>query len=130
MAAKQIKMALGALVIGVIAIAASVTRGQDEQLSPARVREALGEGIKLYKNHDYDTAARAFAIAQAGQQHLTPDQKQDLADFGAQNAAALKGRAEKNTQLQQATLAVTQGRTQEAKQLLSGLSANQYLTPA
>ncbi len=94
------------------------------------MREALRQGIELFKNREFEKAAPFFGIAQAGQQTLAPPELQDLATFSAQNAIALKSRQEGAAQLQQAELALKQGRAQEAGQFLNALNGNQFLTPA
>lgn len=126
MAAKHVRMALGALVLGAMIFAVPPARGQDE----TRVREALRQGIDLCKSGDYEKAAPFFLSAKAGEQCLTPTELKDLADFSMRNAAALMGRQEGAVQLQKAELAVKEGRPKEAAQILGGLKANQYLTPA
>ena len=56
---------------------------QDDAASPARVRDALRQGIELHKSRDYEKAAPFFDFAKTGEKSLTAPELKDLAAFSA-----------------------------------------------
>jgi type II secretory pathway component GspD/PulD (secretin)/tetratricopeptide (TPR) repeat protein len=99
-------------------------------VGPLRVHSALNSGIDCYRRADYEGASALFQQAQAGQDELSADERQELANLLRLNSAALMARQQGSEQLQQAAGAVEAGRIAEAKDLLKAISTNQFLTPA
>jgi type II secretory pathway component GspD/PulD (secretin)/tetratricopeptide (TPR) repeat protein len=97
---------------------------------PLRVHSSLNSGIDCYRRADYEGAAALFQQAQTGQDELSSDERQELANLVRLNSAALMARQQGSEQLQQAAGAVEAGRIAEAQNLLKAISTNQFLTPA
>jgi type II secretory pathway component GspD/PulD (secretin)/tetratricopeptide (TPR) repeat protein len=97
---------------------------------PLRVHSALNSGIDCYRRADYEAAAALFQQAQTGQDELSADERQELANLFRLNSAALMARQQGSEQLQQAAGAIEAGRIAEAQNLLKAISTNQFLTPA
>ena len=98
--------------------------------SPARIRAAVKSANDAYKRGDYDAATKLFVEAQAGQELLTKNERQDLASLIQQNQVALKERQEGKALLQKADQALRKGDDKEAAALLRNATSNQYLSAA
>jgi type II secretory pathway component GspD/PulD (secretin) len=97
---------------------------------PLRVHSALNSGIDCYRRADYERAASFFEEAQAGQEELSPDERQELSNLVRLNKVALMARQQGAEQLQQAVAASEAGRVSEAEGHLKAIATNQFLTPA
>ena len=97
---------------------------------PLRVHSALNSGIDCYRRADYEKAASFFEEAQAGQEELSPDERQELSNLIRLNKVALTARQQGAEQLQQAASAFEAGRVSEAEGHLKAIATNQFLTPA
>jgi type II secretory pathway component GspD/PulD (secretin) len=95
---------------------------------PTGVHSAFNNGIDCYRRAEYERADKFLKLAQAGQEDLTPDERQELANLLRINETALKGRREGAEQLRQAELAIKAGRLAQGEQLLRSLTTNQFLT--
>jgi type II secretory pathway component GspD/PulD (secretin) len=91
---------------------------------------ALTGAIESQRRGDYDTADVLLRDAQAGQEELSPTERQELARAVQTNAAVLKVRREAGEMLRQADKALMEGKAQQAADLLKAVAANeQYLAP-
>jgi type II secretory pathway component GspD/PulD (secretin) len=123
-----VSLALGAL----IAYAISEMGGAwvHAQARPSRARSALTTGIDCLRKGDLELAAQFFQQAQAGEEDLSPAERQELASRLQYVETALKSRSDGNDQLRKAEDAAKSNRTQEALNLLKEVSANPDLKQA
>jgi Flp pilus assembly secretin CpaC len=106
----------------------SSTLGQAASAWRASAHAALSRGIESYQQGDYETAATAFAQAQAARRDLSPGEQQELDTMVQRNTAALQAQRAGDAQLHQAEQAIHLGRRQEAEALLRHVATNQFLT--
>jgi len=97
----------------------------DSQARPSRVHVAFHSAIDSYRRGDYELAAIYFQQAQAGQEDVTPAERKEMTSWLQLNSTALQARRDGANQLRQAEQAFRQGRTQDAVNLLKGVSRNQ-----
>ncbi len=95
-----------------------------------RLRELLKSGLDHYKSGDYEGAAKFFSQVQQGQSDLSPTERNDLKNFMQKNGDALAAQHEGHTQVRQAKDALQRGNPLAARDLIKGLTANQYLSAA
>jgi type II secretory pathway component GspD/PulD (secretin)/tetratricopeptide (TPR) repeat protein len=100
------------------------------QSRPARVHDALRMAMDAYRRGDYELAATYFQQAKAGQEDLTPAERQDLTNWLKLNGTALQARRDGARQIRLAEEAARQGRNQEALTLIKGLAPNQQFLTA
>jgi type II secretory pathway component GspD/PulD (secretin) len=92
---------------------------------------ALTGAIESQRRGDYDTADVLLREATAGQEELSPIERQELARAVQANAVVTKARREAGEMLRQADKALLEGKAGQAAELLKAVAANeQYLTPA
>jgi type II secretory pathway component GspD/PulD (secretin) len=97
---------------------------------PSQIHNALSNAINSYQQGDYETAATYLKQAQAGQDDLSPSERQELASLVRNNGVALTRRRQAAEQLERAHAAMSGGRTREAEELLRAVRPNQYLSSA
>ncbi|MBL8798595.1 MAG: hypothetical protein JNM56_32160 [Planctomycetia bacterium] len=95
-----------------------------------RAHQQLTVGISSLRQGDYELAATFFQQAKAGEEDLSPTERQELASRMQFVEMALKARQDGADQLKQAEDAVKDNRTQDALTLLRQVTTNQYLKPA
>jgi type II secretory pathway component GspD/PulD (secretin) len=100
------------------------------QARTTRAHQQLTVGISSLRQGDYELAATFFQQAKAGEEDLSPTERQELASRLQFVEMALKSRQDGADQLKQAEAEVKANRTQEALALLRQLTTNQYLKPA
>src|SRR5437879_4550716 len=86
--------------------------------SRPRAQTALSAAIESNRRGDYEQAALLFAQAQAGKGELSAKEQEELTSWLFLNNTALQARRDGTKLLQQAELAVRDGRTQQADELL------------
>ncbi len=97
---------------------------------PTGVHSAFNNGIDCYRRADYERAEKFLKLAQAGQEDLTPQERQELANLLRINETALKGRREGTAQLRLAERAIQAGQLADGERLLRPLATNQFLAAA
>jgi type II secretory pathway component GspD/PulD (secretin) len=97
---------------------------------PSRVHNAFRLGTECYRKSDYERAASYFQEAQAGQDTLSVEDRQSLAQWLDLNNSALRARRDGAKQLRDAEAALKKGRTQEAQALLKAVTQNQAFLAA
>jgi type II secretory pathway component GspD/PulD (secretin) len=105
------------------------TAGQATPRS-ARAYSDLSSGIDGYRRGDYAGAAAFFQKAQAGQEYLSADRRQELTKYTALNNAALQARRKGAEQLRGAEAALKAGKGAEAEALLKAVTVNQFVAAA
>lgn len=96
---------------------------------PSRARIQLATGIDWLRRGDLELASSFFQQAKAGEDDLTPAEKEELLNRIQYVEMAVKARKDGNEQLRRAEEAVKANRTQEALSLLKEISNNPNLTP-
>ncbi len=133
-AGKAIRNALAAAVMLAGMTAAVWTTwtplSQGQETRPPRARNLVQTGSDLFKQGDYEGAAKAYEDAHKARKELSPRERNDLDALIKQNHAALKKRQDGQEQLRKAEAALREGRRQAAASLLRGLATNQYLSRA
>jgi type II secretory pathway component GspD/PulD (secretin) len=98
---------------------------EQAQSRPSRVHDALRMAMDAYRRGDYELAATYFQQAKAGEEDLTPSERQDLTNWLKLNGTALQARRDAARQIRQAEEAARQGRTQDALMLIRSIAPNQ-----
>jgi type II secretory pathway component GspD/PulD (secretin) len=108
--------------------------GRDRQVAQlwggrsARAHAALNSAIDSQQHGDYDAAARFLQEAQARQDDLTPQEREELARMVQANGQCLQARREGADLLQRAERAMQAGRSAEAVEAVKQAAAReQYL---
>src|SRR5262249_24543878 len=92
-------------------------------------QSALNAAIDSQRQGRYEQADILFREAQAHQEDLTAEERQDLANRMKANGVALQARREGDEQLKKAEIAYKAGKTSEAEDLLKKVIANTSVTP-
>jgi type II secretory pathway component GspD/PulD (secretin) len=96
----------------------------------ARARAALNSAIDCQRHGDYEAAAGFLQEAQARQDDLTPQDREDLARMAQANAQALQARREGTDLLTRAERALQSGHGQDAVEAVKqAATREQYLAP-
>jgi type II secretory pathway component GspD/PulD (secretin)/tetratricopeptide (TPR) repeat protein len=110
-------------------VTAAEAPAQQSESRLTRAHSALNAAIDSQRQGRYEQADILFREAQAHQEDLTADERQDLAGRMKANTAALLARREGDEQLKQAETAYKAGKTGEAEGLLKKVIANSSVTP-
>jgi hypothetical protein len=110
-----------------VTAAAAPAQQTDSRLTRALI--ALNAAIDSQRQGRYEQADILFREAQAHQEDLTAEERQDLADRMKANGVALQARREGDEQLKKAEIAYKAGKTGEAEDLLKKVMANTSVTP-
>jgi len=100
------------------------------QAQSRRAHNQLSTGIECYRRGDYELADTFFQQALAGQEDLTPAERQELNGRVQLNNTALQGRRSGEEQLRNADDAIRAGRVQQATELMKEVLGNQFLRDA
>jgi type II secretory pathway component GspD/PulD (secretin) len=130
---------IAGLVAGAALVPASALAGADDrgpvlvaQLfgRSSRAHSALNAGIEAQRRGDYEGAAKLFLDAQARQDDLSAQEREELARLIRDNTLALEARREGATLIRQAETALREGRSAAAAELVKKAAASeQYLAP-
>src|SRR5262249_51433236 len=102
---------------------------QQTESRPTRAHSALYSAIDSQRQGHYEQADILFREAQAHQEDLTTEERQNLVDRMKANGVALQARREGDGQLKKAEIAYKAGKTSEAEDLLKKVIANTSVAP-
>jgi type II secretory pathway component GspD/PulD (secretin) len=109
-------------------VTAAAAPAQQVESRLTRAHSALNAAIDSQRQARYEQADILFREAQAHQEDLTAEERQDLAKRMKANSAALQARREGDEQLKRAEAAYKAGKTSEAEDLLKKVIANSSVT--
>jgi type II secretory pathway component GspD/PulD (secretin) len=110
-------------------VIAAAAPAQQSESRLTRAHSALNAAIDSQRQGRYEQADILFREAQAHQEDLTAEERQDLSNRMKANTAALLARREGDDQLKKAETAYKAGKTGEAEALLKKVIANSSVTP-
>jgi tetratricopeptide (TPR) repeat protein len=110
-------------------VTAAAAPAQQTESRLTRAHSALNAAIDSQRQGHYEQADILFREAQAHQEDLTAEERQDLANRMKANGVALQARREGDEQLKKAEIAYKAGKTSEAEDLLKKAIANTSVTP-
>ena len=110
-------------------VTAAAAPAQQTESRLTRAHSALNAAIDSQRQGCYEQADILFREAQAHQEDLTAEERQDLANRMKANSVALQASREGDEQLKKAEIAYKAGKTSEAEDLLKKVIANTSVTP-